>query len=110
MNKVRPVQETESYVGWVLSGILGIITTLAGIITMFYKSQVAEFHERITKSEQRTVALESKVKECETDRTEIKVQHAVLQNENNNIKHLCTMLEARVSDLEANKKNRDSIG
>ena len=78
------------------------MSTLAGIVAMFYKAQVADFKAAEAKSESKIRILEQRVDECEVDRMQLKIDHAVLKTS-------YATLEKRVSDLEVNKQNRDSV-
>jgi len=97
------VNEGEGFSGWVLSGILGIVTTMAGIIAMFYRTQIADYKSIETSLKQHVDRLEKRADKCEEDRETLRIDHAVLKSS-------CAVLEARVTDLEKTKQNRDSVG
>lgn len=101
------MDEQTGMTGWILAGLTTIISTLAALVTMFYKQQIADYKLNEARMETQHAAestylkakiseLEKRADECESDRAELAIKHA--------------RLEERVSSLEVNKKNRDSIG
>ena len=108
------VDEQTGIMGWVFATIAFIGTLLSSIIAMFYKKQSdgwdkreAELQAQISagkaSADAKIKMLESRADSCEEDRNELRVSHAVLIDR-------YSRLEKRVSDVESNKKNRDSIG
>jgi len=101
------MDEPTGITGWVLAGVATIISTLSGLVAWFYKQQIADYKLNEAKMEAQYVAestylkakiaeLEKRADECEDDREQLAIKHA--------------RLEERVSSLEVNKKNKDSIG
>ena len=101
------MDEQTGLTGWIWAGITTIIGTLTSVIAMFYRTQIADYKANEVKMETQHAAestylkakiteLEKRADECEDDREQLAIKHA--------------RLEERVSSLEVNKKNRDSIG
>jgi len=100
------MDEPTGIIGWILAALTTVVSTFAGIIAMFSKPQIADYKLSAAKMETQHAAetgylkakiteLEKRADACEDDRAQIAIKHA--------------RLEERVSSLEANKKNRDSI-
>ena len=81
---------------------------------MFYKKQSdtwdkreAELKAEIASNkaafDAKLAVIDKRSEDCEKDRNALAIAHAVLQSEHR-------ILEQRVSDVEENKKNRDSVG
>lgn len=101
------MQDTEISSGWVLAGILAIISTLTSTVAFLYKkmsdywkerevdlkAELKEFKEETNK---RFSELNQRAATCEQDRIAILLKNAAL--------------EQRINDLELTKKNRDSLG
>ena len=108
------VDENTSFMGWVFAGIASVVATLTSSTAMLYKKQSdtwdkreaelkAEIAANKAEADAKHLKLETLAKACEQDRNALQVAHAVLTSK-------YSSLEQRVSDVEANKKNRDSIG
>lgn len=89
--------DTETgFTGWVLAAVGTIVSTLAGLVAMFYRQQITDYKVNALALSQNVERLEKRADACEADRETLRIKYAVL--------------ESRVTDLEHNKKNRDSIG
>lgn len=97
------VDSETGFTGWILAAIGTVVSTLAGLVAMFYRQQITDYKANESTLKSKVVELETRADKCEEDREALRVRHAVLENKHSN-------LEMRVADLEANKKNRDSIG
>ena len=102
-NGVVTVDSANGFTGWVLAAIASAFSVLSGIIAMFFKKQVDSYETQIKELKEHSLKLEARADLCESEREAIRIEHAVLKTQH-------TMLEKRVSSLEVNKKNRDSIG
>lgn len=101
--KGTSVDSETGFTGWILAAIGTVVSTLAGLVAMFYRQQITDYKANESTLKSKVVELETRADKCEEDREALRVRHAVLENKHSN-------LEMRVADLEANKKNRDSIG
>ena len=108
------MQDDIELLNYIIGGVALIITTLSGIVTMFYKAQVSDYKTALSESKGREnelkieaglskiasdvkiEVLERRADECEESRNELRVAHA--------------RLEQRVAHMEEHKQNRDSIG
>jgi len=101
------MDEPTGITGWVLAGVATIVSTLAGLVAMFYKQQISDYKSNEAKMDaqhmtteaylkNKVAELEKRADECEDDREQLRIKYA--------------RLEERVSSLEVNKKNRHSIG
>lgn len=90
------MDENTGLTGWVLAGIGTVVSTLCGIVAYFYRTQISDYRANESGMKAVIAALTIRADKCEDDREELRIKYAVL--------------EQRVSDLEINKKNRDSIG
>ena len=97
------VDAETGFTGWILAAIGTVVSTLAGLVAFFYRQQITDYKANETTLKSKVVELETRADKCEDDREELRVRHAVLENKHAN-------LEERVSSLELNKKNRDSVG
>lgn len=108
------MDENTSFMGWVFGAVATVVAALTSSTTMLYKKQSdtwdkreaelkAEIAANKAEADARHARLETLAKACEQDRNALQVAHAVLTSK-------YSALEQRVSDVEANKKNRDSIG
>lgn len=95
------MDEPTGMIGWILAGLTTVVSTLAGLVAMFYKQQIADYKLNEARMETQYAAessylkakiaeLEKRADECESDREELRIKHAVL--------------EERVTELEAIKK------
>lgn len=89
MKEIQVPSGTD-FTGWILAGIGTAVSTLAGLVAFFYRQQVSDYHERDKKNEAKIVMLEKRADACESDREELRIKHAVL--------------EERVTKLESTKK------
>lgn len=89
MEGSRVDQET-GLTGWILAGVGTIVSTLAGLVAMFYRQQITDYKTVEVDLKSKVVTLEKRADECESDREELRIKHAVL--------------EERVTKLEATKK------
>lgn len=100
------MDEPTGMIAWILAALTTVASTLAGLVAMFYKQQIADYKLNAVKMETqheaetgylkgKIIELEKRADACEDDRAQLAIKHA--------------RLEERVSSLEENKKNRDSI-
>lgn len=80
--------------GWVVAGITTIMTTLSGLVAMFYRQQISDYKANEADLKQKVQTLEKRADDCETDREDLRIKHAVL--------------EQRVSNLESTRKTKES--
>lgn len=86
------MNDDSGLLGWILTGVAAIISALSGAVTWFYRTQIADYQSNEVKLESSIAELRRKVDECETDRSDIRVELAKCQE--------------RISALEAFSCNR----
>lgn len=98
------MQNDTSLIGYILAAVGAIVSTLVGLVTMFYKTQISDYKNREMELKTELVAfkltsslkiteLEVRADECEDERSEIRVAYA--------------RLEQRVSHIEEHKQNKE---
>lgn len=95
-------EEPNGIIGWVLAGVSAVIAFLASVIGVQYKLQVGSYETRIALMEVEIEKGKKESEECARGRNAIEIEHAVL-------KEKYSTLESRVSDLEENKANRETL-
>lgn len=93
---VDTVNEETGITGWILAAVGTVVSTLSGIIAYFYRTQISDYKAAENGMKTVIAALTLRADKCENDREELRIKYAVL--------------EQRVSDLEMNKQNKNSIG
>lgn len=88
--------ENTGFTGWVLAAIGTVVSTLAGLVAMFYRQQINDYKSNESLLNKHVERLEKRADKCEEDRESLRIKYAVLED--------------RVSNLEVTKQNRDSIG
>jgi hypothetical protein len=110
----KRVDHETGLTGWILAVICFIGSLLSSVIAMFYKKQSdswdrreaelkAEIATNKASFDAKLAVIDKRSEDCEKHRNALAIAHAVLQSEHK-------ILEQRVSDVEVNKKNRDSVG
>lgn len=75
--------------GWILAAISTVVGTLAGLVAMFYKQQIARYETNEADLKKKIDILEKRADACEIDREALRIRYAVL--------------EERVTKLESTK-------
>jgi len=88
--------ENTGFTGWVLAAIGTVVSTLAGLVAMFYRQQINDYKSNESLLKHHVERIEKRADKCEEDRESLRIKYAVLED--------------RVSNLEVTKQNRDSIG
>lgn len=89
--------DTENgFAGWVWAAVCTIVSTLSGLVAFFYRQQIIDYKANAATLTLRVENLEKRADACEDDRESLRIE--------------CAVMKSHISDLEANKKNRDSIG
>ena len=89
------MNEQEGITGWIIGAIGVVVSALTGTVTMFYKQQIKDYRDLISELKTETVSVRKRAIDCETERGDLKVKYAVL--------------EQRVSDLEASKVDHETL-
>jgi len=80
------MNENEGILGWVLAGVGTVVSTLAGLVAMFYRQQILEHKTREEDLATRLDIVEKRADTCENDREELRIK--------------CAVIEARIAVLE----------
>ena len=74
------MDENNGFTGWILAGVGAIVSTLAGVITMFYRTQISDYKTHATELKIEIDKFQKRADQCEKDHTESKVRIAVLES------------------------------
>lgn len=74
------MQDDNGLLGWVLAGVGTVISTLSGIVAYFYRTQITDFKSREVKFETTLNELAIRADKCESDREELRVHCAVMDD------------------------------
>jgi peptidoglycan hydrolase CwlO-like protein len=88
--KESTMDEDTGITGWVLAGMATIVSTLAGLVAMFYRQQIADYKDNEIKIEtahkvtedhlsKELEELKTRADSCENDREELRIELAVLK-------------------------------
>lgn len=73
------MNDENSILGWVLGGVATVIATLAGVVTKFYKTQIEDYKNTEHGLRDEILELRHRADECESDRGQLRVQCARLE-------------------------------
>jgi hypothetical protein len=79
------MDEPTGITGWVLAAIGTIVSTLAGLVAMFYRQQITDYKSNEAGLRIEVVELKKRADECESDRQELRIKHAVLEQRVSNL-------------------------
>lgn len=88
-------QEAVFNTGWILAAIGTVVSTLAGLVAMFYRQQMIDYRTDREVTRLLVEKLEVRADQCEADRESLRIKYAVL--------------ESRVTYLEEIRKNKDTV-
>lgn len=74
------MEPSNSVIGWLLTGVAGVIATLAGAVAMLWKLNEQKNARDIAMLQGRCDELQRRCEQCERDREELRVRLAVLEN------------------------------
>ena len=100
--KAATVDTQSGLIGWILAAIGTVVSTLAGLVVMFYKNQIADYKATKVELCAKVSELEKRADVCEVDRNQLQIKCAVLESKYG-------ALEQRVADVESNKANRETV-
>lgn len=70
----------DDFVGWILTGVAAIVSTLAAVVATLWKANESKNSQAIEELERRVNKSEQDIRLCEEDRVELRVQLAGLQH------------------------------
>lgn len=73
------MDEAEGLIGWVLSGVLVIVSTLAGLVAMFYRTQISDYKANENGLRLEVAELQKRADICEADRETLRIKVAVFE-------------------------------
>ena len=96
------VEEQGGFVGWIV-GIGGlIVTTLSGLVAMFYREQIAEHKAARAKTEAKVIELEKRADTCDDERGSLEVRCAVLEER-------AAATDRIIADMQASKASHQTV-
>ena len=72
---------TDGLSSWLLAGVASIIGTLAAVVAALWKLNESKNNAAIASLESICAGLTTRVNECETDRVELRVRVAILEEQ-----------------------------
>jgi hypothetical protein len=69
-----------TWTGWIIGSLIAIISTLAGLVTMFWKMNESKNSDAIATLSTRLAASEKEHSDCRTDREHIRAECAGLRS------------------------------
>jgi uncharacterized protein YlxW (UPF0749 family) len=72
------MNENEGLTGWILAGVGTIVSTLAGLVAMFYRTQIADYKANESGLRVEVVELRKRADTCEEDREQLRIKVAVM--------------------------------
>lgn len=79
MERAAKVDTQTGILGWVIAGVGTIVTTLSGLVAMFYQQQIRDYKAIEIELKNKVLELESRADKCEQDREELRISQARLE-------------------------------
>lgn len=77
--KAASMDEEQGITGWILAGVATIVSTLAGLVAMFYRTQISDYKLNESSLRSEVSELRKRADICEADRETLRIDLAVMK-------------------------------
>ena len=74
------MDQDNGITGWILAGVATVVSTLAGIVAMFYRTQISDYKSNESGLRLEIGELRKRADTCEEDREQLRIKVAVMEN------------------------------